>query len=257
MRTDESQRRPERERLTAELGQGDVLVALKVDRLARSVGDLLGIVKRADEVGASVVFVDQQIDTRGPYGQFTLTLLAALAELEAGIIRERVKGAIETIDRDGRHGYGRLPFGFCIEQLAEIDIEIDDCFVAMRNRPADRLALMEQVETLERRKTELQQGKPKGEMRLVHHGTMAKHWAESDDDYRVHLMTQAMRVVVHPASARHRLLVEDRECREHSVSGDQGLPGAVLAHRQDQPERMVRHAVWRRAQSEVRQSQRR
>ncbi|WP_051425664.1 recombinase family protein [Jiangella gansuensis] len=380
-------RRPERERLTAELGQGDVLVALKVDRLARSVGDLLDIVKRADEVGASVVFVDQQIDTRGPYGKFTLTLLAALAELEAGIIRERVKGAIETFDRDGRHGYGRLPFGFrsvrddvkgwlvvrphpdegprlrdavlriidgasvngealslgipqvnlwklvrnprlygrgpsgrvdkdaalitmsqwqtlqrrleqsapqrrqgskapgygpvffchhcdkrlylnqsmrphrggtylcagnhklrasilrdvadqfvedwflgfygaapvikterdeqepddTIEQLAEIDVEIDECFAAMRNRPADRPALMEQVETLERRKTELQQGKPKGEMRLVHHGTMAKHWAESDDDYRVHLMRQVMRVVVHPASAPQRLVVEDKE----------------------------------------------
>lgn len=105
-------RRPERERLLVELSGGDVLLSMKVDRLARSTRDLLDIVKHAEDRGARVAFTDQQIDTGGPYGRFTLILLAALAELEAGIISERVQNAYAEFDASGRHGYGRLPFGF-------------------------------------------------------------------------------------------------------------------------------------------------
>ena len=105
-------RRPARDRILADLQRGDVLLAMKVDRLARSVADLLSIVKHAKERQASVALTDQSIDTSGAYGQFTVTLLGALAELEAGIIRERVSAAHETFNRDGRHGYGRVPYGF-------------------------------------------------------------------------------------------------------------------------------------------------
>jgi DNA invertase Pin-like site-specific DNA recombinase len=111
-------RRPERDRLLRDLGRGDVLSALKVDRLARSTRDLLDIVHLAEERGASVVFVEQGIDTSGPYGRFMLTLLAAIAELEAGIISERVAAAREEFALNGRHT-GRLPVGFHSEKHPE------------------------------------------------------------------------------------------------------------------------------------------
>lgn len=104
--------RPERDRLLQQLRRGDVLVALKVDRLARSVRDLLDIVNLAEERGASATFVEQGIDTSGAYGRFTLVLLAALAELEASIISERVSAAQQEFIRLGRHGAGKVPWGF-------------------------------------------------------------------------------------------------------------------------------------------------
>lgn len=61
--------------------------------------DLLDIVKHVESVGASVRFIDNDINTEGPYGRFTLTLLAAIAELEAGIVSERRKESLEAFSQ--------------------------------------------------------------------------------------------------------------------------------------------------------------
>ena len=73
----------------ADLQQGDRVLVTKIDRAARSVRDLLDVVERIENAGASIVFVDQGIDTSGPMGRFLLTLLGAIAELEAAIMAER------------------------------------------------------------------------------------------------------------------------------------------------------------------------
>lgn len=104
--------RPEGRRLLADLEQGDRVLVTKIDRAARSVRDLLNLVERIDKVGASIVFVDQNIDTSGPMGRFLLTLLGAIAELEAGIIAERRRESLEQFAQEGRHAVGRAPFGF-------------------------------------------------------------------------------------------------------------------------------------------------
>lgn len=104
--------RPGRDRLLGELKPGDRLVALKIDRLARNVRDLLTIADHVESVGAALVLVDDHIATDGPMGRFLLVLLGALAEFEAATTSERVKASRESFIRAGRHSAGKLPYGW-------------------------------------------------------------------------------------------------------------------------------------------------
>lgn len=103
--------RPEGSRLLADLAPGDRVLVTKIDRAARNVTDLLGLVRLIDERGASIVFVDQNIDTSGPMGRFMLTLLGAVAELEAAIVGERLAETRAAFKSEGRFGGGPVPFG--------------------------------------------------------------------------------------------------------------------------------------------------
>lgn len=104
--------RPGRDALLRDVRSGDQVVCTRLDRLARNVRDLLDIVAHIQESGASVRFIDNDISTDGPHGRFTLTLLAAIAELEAGMISERRREALESFAKEGRHAVGRAPYGF-------------------------------------------------------------------------------------------------------------------------------------------------
>lgn len=103
--------RPAGGRLLADLERGDRVLVTRIDRAARNVRDLLDLVERIERSGASIVFVDQAIDTAGPMGRFLLTLLGAIAELEAGIIAERRRESLAAFREEGRHAVGRAPFG--------------------------------------------------------------------------------------------------------------------------------------------------
>lgn len=98
-------------RLLEDLRPGDRVLVTKIDRAARNVRDLLDLVDHIDKAGASIVFVDQNIDTSGPIGKFILVLLAAIAELEANIIGERRKESLAVFAKEGRHASGAAPFG--------------------------------------------------------------------------------------------------------------------------------------------------
>ena len=99
-------------RLLADLKPGDRVLVTKIDRAARNVTDLLSIVAAIQAAGASVRFVDNDINTDGPWGRFMLTLLAAIAELEANIIGERMRESRQVFLAEGRHTFGKLPYGF-------------------------------------------------------------------------------------------------------------------------------------------------
>lgn len=103
--------RPAGARLLADLERGDRVLVTKIDRAARNVVDLLDVVRRVEAAGASIVFVDQAIDTAGPMGRFLLTLLGAVAELEAEIIAERRRESLAAFREEGRHAVGSAPFG--------------------------------------------------------------------------------------------------------------------------------------------------
>jgi DNA invertase Pin-like site-specific DNA recombinase len=103
-------KRPAGSRLMRELVKGDVLVVSKLDRLARSVTDLLATLEHAEAIGASFVATEQSISTEGPYGRFMVTLLGSVAELERSIMAERQRAARAQLHRDGRH-VGTLHYG--------------------------------------------------------------------------------------------------------------------------------------------------
>jgi DNA invertase Pin-like site-specific DNA recombinase len=82
--------RPELRRAMASLRPGDVLVVWKLDRVARSLSDLLLILSSVKASGACIKSLTEPIDTTTPIGEFTVQILGAVAQLERSMIRERV-----------------------------------------------------------------------------------------------------------------------------------------------------------------------
>ena len=82
--------RPELQRALAALRAGDVLVVWKLDRVARSLVDLLAIQGRLKAQGAAIRSLTEPLDTSSPFGEFTFQVLGAVAQLERSMIRERV-----------------------------------------------------------------------------------------------------------------------------------------------------------------------
>ena len=77
-------------RATAALGEGDVLLVTRLDRLARSTRDLLNTLAVIAERGAGFRSLrDTWADTTTPHGRLMLTVLAGLAEFERELIRAR------------------------------------------------------------------------------------------------------------------------------------------------------------------------
>ncbi len=99
----ESGKRDDRPQLALALARcrlvGATLVVAKLDRLARNAKFLLTIVDGADTAG--VVFCDLPTIPAGPVGRFMLTQMAAVAELEAGLISQRTKAALAEVKARG------------------------------------------------------------------------------------------------------------------------------------------------------------
>ena len=75
--------RPVLAKLMHEIGSGDVLVVVRLDRLARSVSHLLEVIERLEEHGAHFRSLSDPIDTSTPQGMFTLQVLALSLSLSA------------------------------------------------------------------------------------------------------------------------------------------------------------------------------
>lgn len=67
--------RPQLQRALAALERGSVLVVWKLDRVARSLADLLSILSRLKRVGASIRSLTEPLDTSNPFGEFTFQIL--------------------------------------------------------------------------------------------------------------------------------------------------------------------------------------
>ena len=91
------------------------LVVAKLDRLGRNAADLLATVKQLTELGVTVHFVDiggDSMTTSGPVGRLFLTRLAACAEWEVEMIRERTLQTMTHLRRQGKPTGGTVPYGW-------------------------------------------------------------------------------------------------------------------------------------------------
>lgn len=88
--------------------EGDSLVVSRIDRLARSVGDLEAIVATIKRKGAFLKAIEQPIDTSSPAGVAFLQMLGVFAQFETAIRRERQMEGIAKAKADGRYK-GRKP----------------------------------------------------------------------------------------------------------------------------------------------------
>jgi DNA invertase Pin-like site-specific DNA recombinase len=84
-----SARLPARDDLLEFARRGDVVVVWKLDRLGRSLRDLIDVVVGLDDGGVELCSLHESIDTSTATGKLTFHIFAALAEFEAALVRER------------------------------------------------------------------------------------------------------------------------------------------------------------------------
>lgn len=97
----------ERQELTAclkSLRRGDILVCWKLDRLGRSLQDLVRVVNVMKEDGIAFESITEKIDTSSATGSLVFHVFSALAEFERALIRERTMAGLSAARARGRSG---------------------------------------------------------------------------------------------------------------------------------------------------------
>lgn len=95
-------KRPELERCLATLQEGDILVVYKLDRLARSLSEIVRICSDLEKKKIRIKSVKDNIDTTDYMGKFTMHIFAALAEFERNVILERTREGREAALKRGK-----------------------------------------------------------------------------------------------------------------------------------------------------------
>jgi DNA invertase Pin-like site-specific DNA recombinase len=88
--------RPALEEAMTHLRKGDILVVWKLDRLGRSLKELIGLVNQLADKGIEFKSLNESIDTTTPVGKLTFHIFCALAEFEREIIRYRVSEELQA-----------------------------------------------------------------------------------------------------------------------------------------------------------------
>ena len=100
--------RPELHHLLDQLRTGDVVVVWKLDRLSRSLKDLLHLMERMEAAGAGFRSLTEAIDTTTPAGRMMMQMVGSFAEFERAMVRERTSAGLAAARAEGRIG-GRRP----------------------------------------------------------------------------------------------------------------------------------------------------
>ncbi|EIF32237.1 site-specific recombinase, DNA invertase Pin [Burkholderia sp. Ch1-1] len=101
--------RPQLDRMLEHLRAGDVIVITRLDRLARSIRDLLDIVERIRDAGAGLrSLAEPWADTTTPAGRMVLTVFGGMAEFERSLIVERTSSGRAAAKARGTK-FGRKP----------------------------------------------------------------------------------------------------------------------------------------------------
>lgn len=82
----------------------DIIIVWKLDRLGRSLKELIETVQLLEKRGIELRSLKESIDTSTPTGKLMFHIIAALAEFEADIIRERTQAGLEAARVRGRKG---------------------------------------------------------------------------------------------------------------------------------------------------------
>ena len=102
--TGSKKERPQLQKMIEHLRTGDTVVIWKLDRLARSLRDLISLVKQFEAKGVGLHSLNDHIDTTTPTGRFMFHVFGALSEFESDIIRERTKAGLAAARARGRVG---------------------------------------------------------------------------------------------------------------------------------------------------------
>lgn len=96
--------RPELVQCLKALRQGDTLVVWRLDRLGRSLSDLIEIITELENRGIAFESLNEKIDTNSATGKLIFHLMAALSEFERNLMRERTQAGLKAARARGRKG---------------------------------------------------------------------------------------------------------------------------------------------------------
>jgi len=148
--------RPELEKIFNSLDEYDALIVTKLDRLARSMKDMIVRKERLSESDTEFITIDQHFDTSTKEGQLMLNTMIVYADFERKMIRERMEEGFRKAQERGEvgrpkkisgeaekkfeewwnQGYGPSVLKALLKNTFEIDVSADTIY-----RTADRLGL--------------------------------------------------------------------------------------------------------------------
>jgi DNA invertase Pin-like site-specific DNA recombinase len=96
--------RPQLQSMRGHLRPGDTVVITKLDRLSRSLKDLLFLLDEFSKAGVAFECIDDRIETASPAGKLMLQMIGAFAEFERSLIRQRTGEGMARAKAEGRAG---------------------------------------------------------------------------------------------------------------------------------------------------------
>jgi DNA invertase Pin-like site-specific DNA recombinase len=96
--------RPELDAMLDQLRPGDVVVVWRLDRLGRSLKNLIGLVEELADRGVGFRSLNENIDTTTANGKLIFSIFGALAEFERALLRERTQAGLASARARGRVG---------------------------------------------------------------------------------------------------------------------------------------------------------
>jgi len=108
-------------------GDVEALIVFKLDRLSRRTADILSLADTVFSKGkVSLHSISEKLDTRTAAGRFTLTILAALAQMEREQIGERTSAALQHKIAQNEYIGGNRPFGYTLLEDGSLEADADE-----------------------------------------------------------------------------------------------------------------------------------
>ena len=106
--------RPELMRLMKDCraGEVDLVITKSISRFARNTSECIAMVRELTDIGVTLIFEKENIDTSKMESEFLLTLLAAFAESESQSISTNQKWSIRRRFQSGTYKGGKVPYGY-------------------------------------------------------------------------------------------------------------------------------------------------
>lgn len=99
-----SKTRPELERMIDALRDGDIVVVQRLDRLGRSLKDLIELLDGFKQQGVQFISLNENIDTTTAIGELAFHMIGSIAQFERRLISERTKAGLAAARARGRKG---------------------------------------------------------------------------------------------------------------------------------------------------------
>ena len=117
--------RPQLNKALEHIRPGDVLVVCKLDRLTRSLVDLLEILKKVEAAGAAFRSLGETFETESPAGRMMMSMIGCFAQFEREIIVDRINRGLAHARANGRIGGGRYKLSPADQQEAIRLIQVE------------------------------------------------------------------------------------------------------------------------------------